>query len=155
MRIKNTYHRVLPFCHFTITLPVGRIKTFILNKKGFKAAPKTLGNHLLNRRLSLGLRQEDVASRLGTQREVYERWEQDKRLPVVSEWPGLIEFLGSYPDLDLGGNPILKARRLLGLTQKELARKLHIDDDRLRQLEQGISVDDSQIEKRISTLLAA
>ena len=71
-------------------------KAFILRKKGVILAPLTLGEHLRNRRLRLDLRQEDVARQLGTLREVYERWERDERQPVVSEWPGILSFLGYY-----------------------------------------------------------
>lgn len=59
--------------------------------------PSSLGQHLRNRRLALGRRQGDVAMRLGTMREAYDRWERDEREPMVSEWPALLSFLGCYP----------------------------------------------------------
>ena len=74
--------------------------------------PKTLGEHLRNRRLAMGMRQEDVARQLGTLREVYERWERDERQPVISEWPGILSFLGYYPfGQETTADLVMKARR--------------------------------------------
>lgn len=75
-------------------MPWAKLKSFILRKKGVEDQPKTLGEHLRNRRLALGLRQRDAAQRLGVMREVYDRWERNERKPVVSIWPSIIAFLG-------------------------------------------------------------
>ncbi|MCF7789303.1 MAG: helix-turn-helix domain-containing protein [Prosthecobacter sp.] len=84
------HHPILPFCLFTIRVSPEAFKTFTLRRKGFIDQPRTLGKHLRNRRMKVGLRQEDVAGRLGTLREFYERWERDARKPLVSEWPGIL-----------------------------------------------------------------
>ena len=113
-------------------------KTFILRKKGILPLPQTLGQHLRNRRLVLGLRQEDVAAQFGTLREVYERWERDERQPVVSEWPAIITFLGYYPAREENAaDLVLKARRCRGMDQKALARKVGVIHQRLRRWEHG------------------
>lgn len=120
-------------------------KAFILRKKGFVPLPQTLGDHLRNRRLLLGLRQEDVAKQFDTQREVYERWERDERQPVVSEWPGIFSFLGYYPG---GGETpaelVLKARRCQGMDQKRLARRVGVIHQRLRRWEHGEDIPTSE-----------
>lgn len=113
-------------------------KTFILRKKGVVPHPKTLGEHLRNRRLVLKLRQEDVARQFGTLREVYERWERDEREPVVSEWPGILRFLGYYPvPENTQADLVLKARRYQGVGQKTLAKAVGVIHQRLRRWEHG------------------
>lgn len=136
---RNAHPHTLPFCHFTLRVPPERLKAFILKRKGTKHQPKTLGEHLRNRRLSLGLRQEDVARQLGTIREVYDRWERNKRKPVVSVWPSIVGFLAYYP-----GHPVasaadfvLLARRVTGLDQKALARRVGVIPQKLRRWERG------------------
>ena len=112
------------------------MKAFILRKKGLLNEPRTLGEHLRNRRLSLGLRQVDVAGHLGTLREVYDRWERDERVPVVSEWPGIVSFLGYYPCPQ--GAPavlVLKARRCRGADQKSMASAVGVIHQELRSWE--------------------
>lgn len=132
------YHRALPFCHFEIRVPESRLNAFILRRKGLAAQPGTLGEHLRNRRLVLGLRQEDVAERLGTVREVYDRWERDERRPVVSVWPSVLAFLGYYPGLqESPADLTLFARRKFGLEQKKLAERIGVIHQRLRRWEHG------------------
>lgn len=132
------YHPILPFCFFTVHVASEQLKAFILRKKGLIAFPSTLGEHLLNRRLTFGLRQEDVATRLGTIREVYERWERDERKPVISEWPGILKFLGYYPAIcESPADLVLRARRTLGLTQYAMGRKMSIIAADIRKWEDG------------------
>lgn len=101
--------------------------------------PKTLGEHLRYQRLALGLRQEDVAVRLGTVREVYDRWERDERAPVVSEWPDILGFLGYYPyPVETSADLVLKARRCQGADQKRLADAVGVIHQKLRRWERGL-----------------
>ena len=111
---------------------------FILSNKGVIPRPQTLGQHLRNRRLLLNLHQKDVARQLGTLREVYERWERDEREPVVSEWPGILSFLGYYPvSEETAADLVLKARRCQGVDQKTLAKAVGVIHQRLRRWEHG------------------
>lgn len=137
------YHPILPFCFFAIKVSPEAFKTFIFRKKGFIHEPKTLGEHLRNRRLVLGLRQEDVAGRLVTLREVYERWERDERQPVVSEWPGILSFLGYYPvGQESAADLVLKARRCQGMDQKHFANLVGVIHQQLRRWEHGSEIPD-------------
>ena len=114
---------------------------FIIRKKGFIPEPQTLGEHLRNRRLALGLRQEDVAEQFGTLREVYERWERDERQPVVSEWPDIFSFLGYYPaGEETAADLVLKARRCQGMDQKALARTVGVIHQKVRRWEHGLEI---------------
>ncbi len=150
---QNRYHRVLPFCYFDLRVPAEALNSFILRKKGLSDQPNTLGEHLRNRRLVLGLRQEDVAARLGTLREVYERWERDERQPVVSVWPLVLAFLGYYPGpQESPADVTLMARRTLGLEQKKLAEKVGVIHQRLRRWECGSEQPSSEQISRLRAL---
>ena len=141
--IQNTYHPILPFCFFTIKVSSEAFKTFIFRKKGVVPLPRTLGEHLRHRRLTMDLRQEDVARQLGTLREVYERWERDERQPVISEWPGILSFLGCYPfSQETAADLVLKARRCQGAAQKGLANLLGVIHQLLRRWEHGSEIPD-------------
>ncbi len=116
---------------------------FNLRKKGFIPQPKTLGEHLRNRRLVLDLRHADVAEQFGTLREVYERWERDERQPVVSEWPGILSFLGYYPfNLETAADLVLKARRCQGVDQKHFAILVGVIHQQLRRWKHGSEIPD-------------
>jgi transcriptional regulator with XRE-family HTH domain len=88
--------------------------------------PKTLGEHLKKRRLNQALLQRDVANQVGIAEDTYRFWETDRVRPEATSWKGIIEFLGYDP------NPAprtfaehLRAkRRAVGLSQRELARRL-------------------------------
>ncbi|MGV3659294.1 MAG: helix-turn-helix domain-containing protein [Prosthecobacter sp.] len=133
----------MPFCYFTIRVAHGALKAFMLRKKGMVEQPGTLGEHLRNRRLTLGLRQETVASQLGALREVYDRWERDERQPVVSEWPGILSFLGCYPFAqNTAADRVLKARRCQGMDQKQMAQAVGVIHQTLRRWEHGFEFPD-------------
>jgi hypothetical protein len=89
----------LPFCHFNIQVSAGRLKAFGLRKKGMMAQPASLGEHLRNRRLTLGLRQGDVTGQIETVKQVYERWARDERELVVSGWPLIMNPWATTPTL--------------------------------------------------------
>ncbi len=113
----------LPFCHITLKtqkpLPIVYPRTL-----------KTLGNHLRKRRLDLNLLQKDVAQRLGVCDPSVYNWENNITKPAIKYIPKIIEFLGYVP-FDTStlsvGERIVVYRRLLGLSQKELASRLGID----------------------------
>jgi len=150
---QNMYHAALPFCHFTLRVGSERITEFSLTGLGLVRSPKTLGEHLRNRRLRLGLRQKDAAARLGTMREVYERWERDVREPVISEWPSVLSFLGRYPfSIHASDDLVLGARRCLGADQKRLAKMLGVIHQRLRRWEHGTERIPANVERRLRAL---
>lgn len=102
--------------------------------------PQTLGQHLLTRRLLLKLTQKEVAARLNTLREHYERWERDEIEPTASFWPRLIGFIGYYPGREIAlADWVLKARRMLGLSQYAFGRKVKAIAKDVREWEHGES----------------
>jgi transcriptional regulator with XRE-family HTH domain len=103
--------------------------------------------------LLLDLRQEDVARQLGTLREVYDRWERDERVPVISEWPRILVFLSYYPfAIITPGDLVLKARRCQGFDQKRLAKAVGVIHQRLRRWERGFEPVATSVMDRLSGL---
>jgi transcriptional regulator with XRE-family HTH domain len=128
----------LPFCFFTIKASRTALRLRNLVRKGFRLRPQTLGQHLLTRRLLLKLTQKEVAARLNTLREHYERWERDEIEPTASFWPRLIDFLGYYPfPTPTPAGWVLMARRLLGLSQFGFGRRVKAIAKDVREWEHG------------------
>lgn len=132
----------MPFCHLA----------FKAEKPLSGAYPKklrTLGDHIRKRRLDLALFQKDVARRLGSNETSIWNWERNRSSPALRFIPRIIEFLGYTPDgtePETLGQRIVAWRRLRGITQKELARRLRVDPSTIGSWERG--------EQRPSTRLA-
>lgn len=117
---------------------------------------ETLGDHLLKRRLDLGLRQIDVARELGTNEMTVVNWEKNYSKPRLSFIPSIIKFLGYSP---LSGGTTLGERlgvyRLeRGLTLRELARRLGVDPASIRRWESGRKIGSREKEQRVENYLA-
>lgn len=129
---------ILPFYFFTIRASRTSLRFRNLTRKGFILNPESLGQHLKSKRLLLNLTQDQVAQQMGTIREQYERWERDEISPVVSFWPRLIRFLGYYPAPSASpADWVLKARRLLGLSQYAMGRRVKAIAQDVRAWEHG------------------
>lgn len=125
----------LPFCKITL--------------KAQKPAPdaypkklKTLGDHLRKKRLDLKLLQKEVAQKIGVEESTIWNWENNYSSPSLYFVPKIIKFLGYMPDCTKGGTlgeKIVASRKILGLTQKELARLLGVDPSTLRKWERNKS----------------
>ena len=135
----------MPFCDYVIFVPANKVRFRDLHKKGLVENPAKLDGNLKNRRLILGLTQEQVAVRLGVLREVYDRWERNERVPVVSVWPSIIAFLGHYPcqPVSSAADLVLMARRITGLDQKAFARRVGVIHQKLRRWERGFELPDA------------
>lgn len=44
--------------------------------------------------MQLGLKQREIQTRFGLDKETYANWEKDRCQPAMRHWPGIIEFLG-------------------------------------------------------------
>lgn len=130
----------MPFCFYTIRATKTSLRLGNLTRKGFNLNPETLGQHLRSKRLLLNLTQAQVAANLGTIKEQYDRWERDEVTPIASHWPRLIRFLGRYPAPECcPGDLILKARRMLGLSQYAFGRRIGVIAQRVRSWEHNES----------------
>ncbi len=121
----------LPFCHITLK---GQ-------KPPHPAYPrelKTVGDHLRKKRLELKLLQKDVAMILGVDEATVYNWENNRSHPNLYCIPGIVEFLGYVPfkeEPKTLGERIVHYRRLAGITQKELAHRLSVDQSTLARWE--------------------
>jgi DNA-binding transcriptional regulator YiaG len=97
---------------------------------GFPWYPKTLGQHLLKKRLELGLTQVEVARKLNLGLQTISHWESEDNIPNIYHYPAIISFLGYYPFRvdETEGGKIIKYRYERGLSKKKLARflKTHV-----------------------------
>jgi transcriptional regulator with XRE-family HTH domain len=128
-----------------------------LRENGLVENAVKLGEHLKNRRLNLGLTQAKAAARLGVLREVYDRWERCEREPVVSVWPNIIAFLGYYPchPVTSSASVVLMIRRVTGLDQKALARRVGVIHQELRHWERGKEQPNSEKRRKLKDIAEA
>jgi transcriptional regulator with XRE-family HTH domain len=88
----------------------------------------------------LGLRQSDVARRLGAYTSTVNTWENGHFTPDVRFVPGIVEFLGYDP---FGPTPTsfpdrLKAARVAaGLTRRQLAARIGVHPGAVAEWERG------------------
>ena len=136
----------LPFCKITLKA----------QKPPLAAYPKelkTLGDHLRKRRLDLKLFQKEVAQKLGVNEDSVCNWENNRTSPSLRFIPKIIEFLGYLPydaQAKTLGERIVASRKRLGLSQKELARRLGVDPSTLGRWER----DESQpLERHLENLV--
>lgn len=100
---------------------------------------KTVGHHIRKKRLDDGLYQREAAELIGVSAAVVELWEIRGYEPDPRSWPGVIASLGYDPNPkpSTPAERIKTARRLLGLTQKELANRLLADAGAITRWEAG------------------
>jgi transcriptional regulator with XRE-family HTH domain len=125
----------LPFCHVTLRgqrpLP-----------KAYPATLRTLGDHLRQRRLDLGLLQREAAEQLGVDPSTVTNWELNRTSPALRLLPRIIGLLGFDPS-SCGaaiGERLKAYRRHAGISQEQLARLLGLDPCRLSRWERGLQV---------------
>jgi len=139
----------LPFCHIALRTP----------KPPPAAYPqelKTLGDHLRKRRLDLRLLQREAAEEIRVDGTSIYNWENNRTSPSLRFVPKIVEFLGYVP-YDISertlGERIVAARRLLGLTQKKLARRLGVDPSTLGRWERGEGQPSKRLLDRVMAFL--
>ncbi len=89
-----------------------------------------LGDHIRKHRLDLGLYQRQVAARIGVTESTIFNWESNATSPSVRQIPKVVAFLGYDPfsqPQSLRERLILR-RKLLGLSQNTMAKRLRVDE---------------------------
>ena len=106
---------------------------------GFPKELNTLGDHLLAQRVSLGLRQKDVADRIGVSAFTILNWEKNRTIPRFRDMPAILKFLGynPLPAPQTLSEQLLSYRRINGLSQRDMANSLGINPCTLSTLERG------------------
>jgi len=125
----------LPFCHISL--------------RGQKPLPRayprelrTLGDHLRKKRLDLKLLQKQVGLILGVEEATIWNWENNHSSMKLHYIPKVLKFLGYMPfdrQVKTLGEKVVGYRRISGITQKELAKQLHIDPGTLGRWERNES----------------
>ena len=119
----------LPSCQTTLCAAIP--------KGGYPKQLNQLGDHLLKRRLDLGLTRKAAAAELQLDPESIENWEKTRTIPAVRFFPTLIKFLGYNPLPEPGtrGEAIARERICRGLSRKALAKLAGVDEATVRRLE--------------------
>ncbi|NKB89677.1 MAG: helix-turn-helix domain-containing protein [Acidobacteria bacterium] len=121
----------MPLCQLTIRAlrPVA----------GYPQSQNGVGEHLRKRRTELGLRQKDVAQEMEISAWTLVNWESGETTPRVRYGPRIIDFLGfdPLPDPANFGQEVWKLRWTRGLTQRQLAALLGVDESTVRDWERG------------------
>jgi transcriptional regulator with XRE-family HTH domain len=129
----DTHHRV------AFPLPYIPLVFRWVRPKLYPESPTTLGEHLRKRRHELGLMQKEVASRLAVNTWTYLLWEQDRTTPTVRYYPAIFDFLGydPFPAPTTLPQQIASRRRELGISIKEAAKRLGVDEGTFGRWESG------------------
>ena len=87
--------------------------------------------------MDLGLRQRQVAAQLGANPETLRNWELGHTQMAVRFYPAVIRFLGydPLPERITLGEQVRAKRMRLGISQKELARILGVDESSVWRVE--------------------
>lgn len=140
----------LPFCYVRLSGQIPR-------PKGYPTEPKTLGEHLLKRRLDLGLLQREAASQIGVTEATIWNWENGGAVPDLRRLPGVIRFLryDPRPKPETIGRSLHSYRRARGMSQRALAQVLAVDPSTLAGWEHGRRVPAGRFLARVQTVLEA
>ncbi len=129
-----------PCHHVAVLLPYVRLRLRAPRERRFRSDPQTLGQHLLKRRLQLGLTQGQVAHRLSVNSWTLLLWELDRTKPAMRYYPRLFAFLGydPFPPATTLAERIKAKRRQLGIPIEEAARRVGVDSGTFSRWERGI-----------------
>jgi transcriptional regulator with XRE-family HTH domain len=108
--------------------------------------------------LDLELRQKDVARRLRVNVNTVTNWELGRCQPALRFFPKIVRFLGYVPrgatsDSSRLADRLNAYRRLRGLSQRELALRLGVDESTVWHWERGKSKPDREHAERIEALV--
>ena len=100
---------------------------------------KTIGDHIRRRRLALGLIQKQVAKIIDVCTPSIVNWETGRSEPHLKYMPAIIKFVGydPVPPPDTLASRLVCGRKAAGLSQKEAARRVGVDQGTLARWERG------------------
>lgn len=101
-----------------------------------------LGDHILKRRMDLGLTRKAAAAQLRANPDTVKHWERGNHLNVLpAQYPGIIAFLGynPMPEPRSLGQAIRRERLSRGWALERLAREAGVDPASIRRSEEDIA----------------
>ena len=124
--------------------------------EGYPDDLATVGDHIRNERLNLGLLQREVAEIIGVPEGAVQQWESNGYEPRMKYWPGIISFLGYEPisSPQTTAERIKVIRRRLGLTSRNLAKRLRADPGAITRWEAGGKIRKKRHQKAVAELFA-
>ncbi len=134
-QITVTYRFSQPDHPMPILLP----RTYSAGVTRIPLEPRTIGDHIRKRRLELKLFLRDVAGRIGVTQSCLVNWEANATRPEIRYMPAIIEFLGYNPASEgkSWSERLVRCRTGLGLTQREAADRIGVDQGTLARWERG------------------
>jgi transcriptional regulator with XRE-family HTH domain len=122
---------------------------------GGSLEPKTIGDHLRKKRLASKMFQNDLAKKLGVSVAGYRNWECNATTPEVRYMLAIIEFIGCnpLPEGTSWGDRLVHCRTSHGLTQKEAADEIGVDQGTLAKWQQGKREPTGDFLKRVTRFL--
>jgi DNA-binding transcriptional regulator YiaG len=122
----------LPFCH-------AELRATKPKPSHYPKRLNTLGDHLRSRRLDLGLFQSKVAEHIGVDTTTIHNWEGNKSVPAIRYIPAILRFLGynPFPPALTLPERLATVRKMLGMSQRNLAEFLGVDPGTLQGWEAG------------------
>ena len=120
-------------------LPYVPVTRKVLISKGFQGVPKTLGEHILKKRLAEELTQQEAGARMGVCASTILNWEKGKSNPLPKDIPAITAFLGYavLPEAVTVPEKIRVKRTSLGWSRKRASKELGVDETTLRDWENG------------------
>jgi transcriptional regulator with XRE-family HTH domain len=138
----------LPFCHLVLTASK-------LKSSEYPRQLNTLGDHIRKRRLDLGLYQRQVAEQIGVTESTIFNWESNESRPSVRYIPVIIGFLeyNPFPEPEALRDKLILRRKLLGLSQEAMARRLAVDETTLRCFKSGTRRPSIKLKEAVESFL--
>ena len=120
-------------------LPLGRLTLKGAKPPAFREVLLTPGDHIRKRRLELRLFQREAGQRMSVSSFTVANWEKGRTEPTIRDWPQVIAFLGYDPHPVPKSLPdrLLAARRWQGISRRELAQRVGLDEETLARWERG------------------
>jgi len=107
---------------------------------GYPEYPATVGQHIRKKRMDVALSQVGLARKWGVNIQTIRNWEVGRHDPAYRFMPRVMTFLGYDPcPSDSSHASWLKAyRRAHGLTQRQMAKRLGVDQSTVEDWEKGL-----------------
>ena len=104
---------------------------------GYPRELRHVGDHLLRRRLDLGLRQKQAAKNLGTDAWSLRTWETSRHEIHIRFYPAIIAFLGynPLPKATTRGEAIRRERVSRGWSRRHLEQVARVDEGTIKRIE--------------------